>query len=99
MRVAAVSTQVTDYQREFVERNHIPFEVLSDAELRLTRALRLPTFEFPVKSGGPTTLMKRMAWYAERGQILKVWYPVFPPDQNASILLAWLSEQAEPPPR
>jgi peroxiredoxin len=88
--VAGVSTQTTDYQQEFVERTHLPFALLSDAELRLTRALRLPTFEFPVASGGPTTLIKRMAWYLEGGRIAQVWYPVFPPDQNAETVLAWL---------
>ena len=90
VRVAAVSTQDTAYQREFVARNHIPFEILSDARLALTRALALPTFEFPVTGGGPSTLIKRMAWYVEGGRIAKVWYPVFPPDTNAETVLAWL---------
>lgn len=90
VRVAAVSTQDTDYQREFVERNHIPFDILSDARLALTRALSLPTFDFPVTGGGPATLIKRMAWYVEGGHIVKVWYPVFPPDKNAETVLAWL---------
>ena len=89
--VAGVSTQTVEYQREFVERNHVPFDLLSDAELRLTKALRLPTFEFPVASGGPTTLIKRMAWYLEGGRIEHVWYPVFPPDRNARVVLAWLA--------
>ena len=88
--VAGVSTQTVEYQREFVERNHVPFDLLSDAELRLTRALLVPTFEFPVTSGGPTTLIKRMAWYLEGGRIERVWYPVFPPDRNAETVLAWL---------
>jgi peroxiredoxin len=89
--VAGVSTQTTEYQREFVERNHVPFALLSDADLTLTRALRLPTFEFPVPDGcGPTTLIKRMAWYLDEGRIAHVWYPVFPPDKNAETVLAWL---------
>jgi peroxiredoxin len=91
--VAGVSTQTSEYQREFVERNRIPFELLSDADLRLTTALRLPTFDFPVKSGGPNTLLKRMAWYIEGGRIAKVWYPVFPPDKNAGVVLEWLQEK------
>jgi peroxiredoxin len=88
--VGGASTQTTAYQREFVERNHVPFALLSDADLRLTRALRLPTFEFPVAGGGPTTLIKRMAWYLDGGRIVRVWYPVFPPDRNAETVLAWL---------
>jgi peroxiredoxin len=93
VRIAAVSTQDTAYQREFVERNHIPFEILSDAALGLTRALALPTFEFAAPRGGCSTLIKRMAWHVEGGQIVKVWYPVFPPDRNAEIVLAWLRER------
>jgi peroxiredoxin len=89
--VLGVSTQDPGYQREFVERNHLPFELLSDRDLALTRALRLPTFEYPVERGGPTTLLRRMAWYVERQRIEKIWYPVFPPDRNAETVLAWLS--------
>ena len=88
--VAGVSTQTTEYQREFVERNHVPFDLLSDAELRLTHALKLPTFEFPVPGIGRSTLIKRMAWYLEGGRLAHVWYPVFPPDKNASVVLSWL---------
>ena len=91
--VFGVSTQETDYQREFVTRNHVPFELLSDRDLLLTRALRLPTFEYPVEGGGPTTLIKRMAWFVERGSIERIWYPVFPPDRNAETVLAWLRER------
>jgi peroxiredoxin len=91
--VAGVSTQSTAYQQEFVQRNHVPFDLLSDAELRLTRALRLPTFEFRVTGGGPPTLIKRMAWYVEGGRIARVWYPVFPPDRNAETVLSWLRSE------
>jgi peroxiredoxin len=91
--VFGVSTQETGYQHEFVTRNHVPFEMLSDRDLLLTRALRLPTFEYPVERGGPTTLIKRMACFVERGSIERIWYPVFPPDRNAETVLAWLHER------
>ena len=42
--VFGLSTQDTDYQREAAERLHLPFAVLSDEGLALTRALDLPTF-------------------------------------------------------
>ena len=98
--ILGVSTNTTDHQREFQAREHIPFDFLSDVNLELTRALNLPTFEFPVESGGPTTLLKRMAWYVEpdaRGipRIRKVWYPVFPPGDNARTLLAWLEARRD----
>jgi peroxiredoxin len=80
-----LSTQTTDYQREAVERLHLPFAILSDAELQLTCALKLPTFEV-----AGMTLIKRMAWVIDDGVITKVFYPVFPPDQSAEEVLAWL---------
>jgi peroxiredoxin len=92
--VFGVSSQDTTYQLEFVERNHVPFEILSDRDLTLTRALRLPTFEYAATRGGPPTLIKRMAWFAERGRIEKIWYPVFPPDRNAETVVEWLRERA-----
>jgi peroxiredoxin len=80
-----LSTQDTAYQRETAERNHLPFPVLSDEKLQLTKAMRLPTF---VAAG--MTLLKRMAWVIDNGKITKVFYPVFPPDKNAEEVLAWL---------
>ena len=73
----------------------MPFEFLSDAHLALTRVLRLPTFEFPVESGGPTTLLARMAWYCDHAVIEHIWYPVFPPNENAMNVLRWLEGNAE----
>ncbi len=95
VQVLGVSTSGTEHQREFVARNHIPFEMLSDSELHLTRLLRLPTFEFPIESGGPSTLLQRMAWYVEDGVIEKVFYPVFPPDKNAVQVLSWVKRRLE----
>ena len=80
-----LSTQDTDYQREAVERLHLPFAILSDAELKLTRALRLPTF-----SAGGMTLLKRLTLVIDDDRIAKVFYPVFPPDKNAGEVIAWL---------
>jgi peroxiredoxin len=85
-QVYGLSTQNTDYQREAVERLHLPFELLSDAELALTRAIRLPTFEVE-----GMTLLKRLTLIIEAGRVVKVFYPVFPPDQNAANVLDWLS--------
>ncbi len=84
-----LSTQDSDYQREAAERLHLPFAILSDADLRLTRAMDLPTF---TTSG--MTLLKRMALVIDRGTITKVFYPVFPPDKNAEEVAAWLRSRA-----
>ena len=80
-----LSTQDTAYQREAVERLHLPFPILSDADLTLTKAMSLPTFEV-----AGMTLLKRMAWIIDEGVITKVFYPVFPPDRNAAEVVDWL---------
>jgi peroxiredoxin len=89
-RVFGLSTQDTDYQREAAQRLHLPFPLLSDAALRLTTALRLP-----VMLVGGATLLKRMALIIEDGVIAHVFYPVFPPDQNAAEVLGWLRARHE----
>lgn len=93
VNVLGISTSTIEHQSEFKRRQHIPFEFLSDSGLRLTKGMSLPTFEFPVESGGPTTLLRRMAWYCERSVIRKVWYPVFPPDECAANVLEWIKGQ------
>jgi peroxiredoxin len=93
VRVLGLSTQSTEFQKEFVERIHFPFPILSDVALELVRVMRLPTFDYDVAlvgGGGLNTLLKRMAWYIENGVIRHVWYPVFPPDKNAGAVLSWL---------
>ena len=83
--VAGLSAQTLEDQHEFAERNHMPFPVIADPERRLGAALRLPTFEI-----AELTLYKRITLVAEDARIVKVFYPVFPPDANAGDVLAWL---------
>jgi peroxiredoxin len=80
-----LSTQDTDYQREAVERLHLPFAILSDADFKLTKALRLPTFEVE-----GVTLLKRLTLVIDDGSITHVFYPVFPPDKSAQEVVGWL---------
>jgi peroxiredoxin len=83
--VFGLSTQDTAYQREAAERLHLPFPILSDAELNLALKIYLPMF---MVDG--MTLFARMALVIEDGLIVKVFYPVFPPDKNAEQVIAWL---------
>lgn len=86
-----LSIQATDYQAEAAQRLHLPFALLSDAEFRLAEALGLPTFE--------TTgmrLLKRLTLIVCDGGIIKTFYPVFPPDQNAEQVKAWLRSRSSP---
>jgi peroxiredoxin len=81
-----LSTQDTAYQREAAERLHLPFPILSDEHLELTGAMGLPTFE---TSG--MTLLKRLTLVISDGTVEHLFYPVFPPDQNARDVVAWLA--------
>jgi peroxiredoxin len=88
--VVGISAQSADEQREFAAREHIPFPLLSDPELRLAELLRLPTFE-----AGGMRLYRRLTLVADAGTVVKAFYPVFPPDRDAGEVLAWLA--AHPP--
>lgn len=85
-----LSVQDTGYQREMAERLRLPFEVLSDGDHVLLRAMRLPTFAVEGR-----LLLKRMTLVLRKGRVERVFYPVFPPDENAAAVLAWLRSLAE----
>ncbi len=84
--VVGISAQSGAEQAEFAAREHIPFPLLSDPDLRLAAALRLPTFTV-----AGMTLYRRLTLVAEAGTIVKAFYPVFPPDRDAAGVLAWLA--------
>lgn len=83
-----LSTQDPHYQREAADRLHLPFAILSDERLTLTRAMKLPVFE---TSG--MTLLKRFTLVIDDGRVGHVFYPVFPPDRSAADVVAWLSRE------
>jgi len=85
--VFGLSTQSNEYQTEMAGRLHLPFPVLSDEQLELSDALRLPTMVV-----ADLTMIKRMAMIIDDGKITHVFYPVFPPDRNAGDVLNWLTE-------
>jgi len=90
-QVFGLSTQSNAYQTEMASRLHLPFPVLSDETLELTRALELPTMDV-----AGLTLIKRLALVIDDSRITHVFYPVFPPDRNAGDVLAWLKDNPVP---
>ena len=85
-QVYGLSTQTADEQAEAATRLHLPFALLSDAQLAFANALNLPTFEVDGKR-----LIKRLTLITLDGKIQHCFYPVFPPDQNAAQVSDWLS--------
>lgn len=84
-KVYGISTQSTSYQKEMVERLHLPFEVLSDESLELTKELNLPTLIV-----NDMILIKRITLICKDDKIIKVFYPVFPPDKNVEEVIKWI---------
>jgi peroxiredoxin len=85
--VFGVSAQSTFEQREFADRAHLPYPLLSDATFVLERELGLPTFELAGQR-----FYRRVTFIARDATIVKVFYPVFPPDLNAAEVVMWLDE-------
>lgn len=83
--VFGLSSQDTAYQREVVERLHLPFQMLADPTLRLVESLDLPTFEVD-----GLTLYKRLTLVIRDNVIEHVFYPIFPPNEHADQVLTWL---------
>jgi peroxiredoxin len=83
--VFGISTQTTAYQAEAAARLHLPFALLCDEERKLAQALRLPMMEV-----AGMVLNRRLTLIVEAGRIVKVFYPIFPPDRNAGDVIAAL---------
>jgi len=83
--VYGLSTQNIQDQSEAASRLHLPFPLLSDESLRLVYALRLPTFVF-----GGMELTKRLTMILHRGRVAHFFYPVFPSDSDAKLVMDWL---------
>jgi peroxiredoxin len=86
-RVFGVSAQPLAEQVEFADRERVPYPLLNDTEFALASLLKLPTFEL-----GGGRYYRRLTLVARQGRIAKVFYPVFPPQENAAEVAAWLRE-------
>ncbi|HEX3372048.1 MAG TPA: peroxiredoxin [Candidatus Acidoferrales bacterium] len=88
--IFGLSTQSTAYQQEAADRLHLPFAILSDEQFLFASAMNMPTLQ---TSG--MTLLKRMTLVIKDGFIEHVFYPVFPPDQDAANVIAWLKAKGD----
>ncbi|MEE4250127.1 MAG: peroxiredoxin [Alcanivoracaceae bacterium] len=87
--VFGLSSQNRDYQIEVKNRLHLPFELLSDPHFALKNSLKLPTFEVDNRE-----FYKRITLILINGVVRKAFYPVFPPNENAEKVIAWLKASA-----
>jgi peroxiredoxin len=86
-RVYGLATQSPEYLRSEVERLHLPFELLSDQHLEFKNALSLPVLDVQVAG---MTVLKRVTLICNGQRIIKVFYPVFPPNKSAEQVIEWL---------
>jgi peroxiredoxin len=89
-QVFGLSVQTTAEQAEAAERLALPFPLLSDSGLVLAERLRLPTFT----AADGVVRYKRITLVLNHAVIEHVFYPIFPPNQHAAEVLAWLQTQA-----
>ncbi|MGJ8621530.1 MAG: peroxiredoxin [Yoonia sp.] len=82
-----LSTQDSDYQAEAAARLQLPFPLLSDAKRAFGKAMDLPGWD-----ADGAYLHKRLTMIAKDGIIAKVFYPVFPPDEDAENVISWLRD-------
>ncbi|MBI1377915.1 MAG: redoxin domain-containing protein [Frankiales bacterium] len=81
--VVGVSTQRPDQLAAFVASEELPFPLLSDADLRLTAALRLPSF----RASGVERL-KRLTLLVDPGRVVRhVQYPITDPAGSVAEML------------
>lgn len=83
--VFGISTQTTACQSEAAQRLQLPYALLSDEQLQLTKALQLPTFV--VQDVGQ--LIKRLTLIIQDGVIQHYLYPVFPSNSDVLQVLEW----------
>lgn len=90
-RVFGLSTQPSDYLKSEAERLHLPFELVSDLDLKLNKELNIPLLNMENHS---ESLYKRVTLIIKDGIIIKFFYPVFPPDKNAEQVISWLAKNS-----
>lgn len=89
--VHGVSTQRPDEQAEFAAKEQLRFPLLSDAELQLSAALRLPTF----RAGGSSVRLKRLTLVVDAERTVRAaLYPVTDIEASVDAALAAVREAA-----
>ena len=82
-----VSSQSTDDIKEMTIRLKIPYDILSDLQLKLALEINLPTFSINKK-----IYLKRVTFIIEKSIIKKIFYPIFSPQKHINEVLEWLGK-------
>lgn len=88
-----LSTQQPAYRAGEVERIHLTYKLLSDANLAFQRAPNLPLFDIEV-AGMPA--LKWATLICDDARITQVFYLAFPPDRSgAEQVIDWLRSRSK----
>jgi peroxiredoxin len=90
--IFGLSVQESRYQRELAKRLRLPYPLLSDPNLALGKALRLPTFEVDGRR-----FYKRLTIIVHNQSIENVFFPIFPPNEHARTVLGWIQKRSAVP--
>ena len=85
--IFGLSTQNTEYQKELADRLHLPYPILSDEKLEFAKKLKLPLFKVEGMD-----LIKRITLILKDNEIVKYFYPIFPPTKNVEDVIEFFQK-------
>jgi len=85
--IFGLSTQDTKYQKELADRLHLPYPILSDEKLKFAKKLKLPLFKVEGMD-----LIKRITLILKDNEIVKYFYPIFPPTKNVEDVIEYFKK-------
>ena len=84
-----ISTQPIDELTKLSSLRKFSQSLLSDSSLKFQENLNIPTFQVENK-----TMYKRLTLILKKSKVIKVFYPVFPPDKHIFEILEWLENNS-----
>ena len=85
-----ISTQSINELKKVSSRRKFLQSLVSDMDLEFQDKLNIPTFKFENK-----TMYKRLTLIVLKSKIVKVFYPIFPPDKHIFEILEWLKKEIQ----
>ena len=85
-----ISTQSIEELSEIAASRDFSQAILSDRDLKFQQKMNIPTFQFQNK-----IMYKRITLILKKCKIIKVFYPIFPPDRHVFEILEWLKNNSD----
>ena len=85
-----ISTQSIEELIELTSLRKLSQPLISDSKLQFKEKLNIPTFDVENK-----IMYKRLTLIIQESKIIKVFYPVFPPDKHIFEILEWFENNSK----